>query len=241
MRQPYGPGDIIEIDVIDAEPGVFGPAAVARPRRVRRPLPRWLLPTACGVVAVCGTVAMVWRPWEHPPDWRTFEPATPAVSSMSDHLILDVEGLEVTTLHEGQNLDAVGPTVASDSGEFITTSAQLIGSGTAADGINWKASTTVGNPTLICVHSLTEEGTGDGSCIYTTPLSPSTHIVMHEGLGATFVTAMMPTGDQVLRISYASGHFEDVDPVALNATSEAAAALLPEGATYELLDPAALK
>jgi len=110
MRQQYGPGDIIEIDVIDAEPGVFGPSTAQRPARVRRPRPRWLLPTAIGVAAVCGAVATVWRPWEQPPAWRTFGPAAPAVSSLSDHLILDLDGTGVTSLHEGQNLDADEPT-----------------------------------------------------------------------------------------------------------------------------------
>ena len=474
MRQPYGPGDIIEIDVIDAEAGVFGPAA-PRPHRVRKPLPRWLMPTACGVVAVCGAVALVWRPWENPPDWRTFGPAAPAVSSMSDRLILDLEGLEVTSLHEGQNLDADEPTPlghvfavpgaryqfdtwalfrsrrstsagearvsessdlvrglpadvsrvrqrrtvtwgpidgnywdaetnglesdealefanavgvveglpalaysydlgemeplgdvktlarvqvltahlagepvlskftptlvtyqvgdtavtvasintgtdglavarffldqgrdvlvhglpgavvdtrrigkvvvwhegdrlvvvaaevtdddlvalaeavrpataaewndviaatapeATDSGDDITAFSQPIGAGPLANNVYWEATITLGNPTVICVRSLAEEGSDAGSCIYTTPLSPSTHIVMHEGLGGTFVTAVAPTGDQVLRLTSASGDFVDFEPFALNATTEAVAAFLPEGATYELLDPAALK
>lgn len=433
------------------------------------------MPTALGVVVVCGTVAMVWRPWEHPPDWRTFEPAPPPVSSMSDRLILDLEGLEVTSLHEGQNLDADEPTPlghvfavpgaryqfdtwalfrsrrstsagearvsestdlvrglpadvsrvrqrrtvtwgpidgnywdaetnglesdealefanavgvveglpalaysydlgemeplgdvktlarvqvltahlagepvlskftptlvtyqvgdtavtvasintgtdglavarffldqgrdvlvhglpgavvdtrrigkvvvwhegnrlvvvaaevtddqlvelaeavrpataaewdelvaatapeATDSGDDITAFSQPIGAGPLANNVYWEATITLGNPTVICVRSLAEEGSGDGSCIYTTPLSPSTHIVMHEGLAGTFVIAVAPTGDQVLRLTSASGDFVDFEPFALDATTEAVAAFLPENATYELLDPAALK
>lgn len=110
MRQPNGPGDIIEIDVIDADPGVFGPSAAPRPARDRRPHPRWLAPTAIGVAAACATVAVVWQPWERPPEWRTFGPAAPATSSLSDRLILDLEGASVTSLHEGGNLDADEPT-----------------------------------------------------------------------------------------------------------------------------------
>ena len=475
MRQPYGPGDIIEIDVIDAEPGVFGSAVAPRPARQRKPRPRWLLPAALGVVAVCGAVAMVWRPWEHPPDWRTFGPASPAASSMSDHLILGPEGFDITSLHEGQNLDADEPTPlghvfavpgaryqfdtwalfrsrrstsagearisesndavrglpadvsrvrqrrtvtwgpvdgnywdaetnglesdealefanaagvveglpalsysydlgdmeplgdvktlarvqvltaylggepvlskftptlvtyevgdravtvasintgtdglavarfflgqgrdvlvhglagavvdtgqigkvvmwhegdrliviaaevtdddlvalaeavrpataiewdelaaatapeATNSGDDIAAFSQPIGAGPLADDVYWEATITLGNPTVICVRSLTEDEPNSGSCIYTTPLSPSTHIVMHEGLRATFVTAVAPTGDEVLRLTSASGDFVDFEPFALNATTEAVAAFLPEGATYELLDPAALK
>ncbi len=110
MRQPYGPGDIIEIDVIDADPGVFGPSADPRPARVRRPRPRWLVPTALAVLAVCGAVAMMWRPWQHPPEWRTFGPAAPSTSSLSDHLTLDTPDANVTGLQVGQNLDADEPT-----------------------------------------------------------------------------------------------------------------------------------
>lgn len=475
MRQPYGPGDIIEIDVIDADPGVFGPSAAPRSARIRRPRPRWLVPTAVGVATVCGAVAIVWRPWEHPPEWRTFGPAGPAVSSLSDHLILDLPDANVTGVQAGQNLDADEPTPlghvfavpggsyesdpwalfhsrgsnsagkarvsesthvvrglqavmrsvrvrttvtwgpiggnywdsethrlddddaldfanavgvvtglpaveyshdlgsleplgdvktlarvqvltayvdnepilskftpmvltyeidgtdvavaaistdtdglamarfflgqgrdvtvhglpgalietrrigkvvvwhegdrlvvaaaegpdaqlldiaeavrpasaqewdsalaavapeASASGVFITTSAQRIGGGTTPDGVSWQASITPGNPTVVCVHSMKTEGSSEGSCVYTTPLSPSTHIVEHEGLRATFVAAVAPTGNQVLRITSTFGAFEDFQPVALNATTEAVAALLPEGATYELVDPAALK
>ena len=475
MRQPYGPGDIIEIDVIDAEPGVFGPAVAPRPHRERTPLPRWLGPTALGVAAVCGTVAMVWRPWEQPPEWRTFGPASPTVSSMNDRLILDREGLDVTSVHEGQNIDSDEPTplghvfavpgaryqfdtwalfrsrrstsageartsestdlvrglpaelsrvrqrrtvtwgpidgnywdaetnglesdealefanavgvveglpalaygydvgemeplgdvktlsrvqvltayldgepvlskftptlvtylvgstavtvasinadndglavarfflgqgrdvivqglpgavvdtprigkvvvwhegdrlvvvaaegtddqlvelaeavrpatadewdelldetapVATDSGDDVTALPQTIAAGPAGNDVYWEASITLGNPTVICVYSLTREGSDTGSCIATTPLAPSTHLVMHEGLGATFVIAVMPTGEQVLRITSATGAFNDVEPIALDATTEAAAAPLPEDATYELLDPAALK
>ena len=477
MRQPYGPGDIIEIDVIDAEPGVFGPAPAPRPARIRRPRPRWLMPTAAGVAAACGTVAMVWRPWEHPPDWRTFEAAPPPVSQLSDRMILDLDGLEVTSLHEGQNLDADEPTplghvfavpgaryqfdtwalfrsrrstsagearvsestdlvrglpaevtrvrqrrtvtwgpidgnywdaetngfdtdgalkfanavgvveglpavaYAYDLGEMeplgdvktlsrvqvltayldgepvlskftptlvkyevgdkavtvasintgtdglavarffldqgrdvlvhglpgavvdtrrigkvvmwhegdrlvvvaaegtddelvalaeavrpatadewnevlgatalaspesgdrwiFASHSQPIGAGTTSDDVPWQASITAYS--VVCVHNMkaTEEGSSDGSCVYTTPVSPSTHIVVHAGLRATFVAAVMPIGEQVLRITSASGEFKDVDPVTIDDTTEAAAALLPEGATYELLDPAALK
>jgi len=110
MRQPYGPGDIIEIDVIDADPGVFGPSEDPGRERVRRPRPRWLMPVAIAAVGVCGAVAMVWRPWEHPPEWRTFGPAAPATSSLSDHLILDLADASVTTVDEGQDLGADEPT-----------------------------------------------------------------------------------------------------------------------------------
>ena len=110
MRQPYGPGDIIEIEVIDAEPGVFGPSDAARPARIRPRRPPWLVPTAIGVAAACGAVAMAWRPWEHPPDWRTFGPAAPASSTLSVHLIIDLAGVNVTSTHEGQNLATDEPT-----------------------------------------------------------------------------------------------------------------------------------
>ena len=110
MRQPYRPGDTIEIDVIDADPGVFGPAAAPKPARVRRPRPRWLAPTAVAVAGVCGAVAIMWRPWERPPDWRTFGSAAPAAFSLSDHLVIGLENSSLVGLQEGQNLDADEPT-----------------------------------------------------------------------------------------------------------------------------------
>jgi hypothetical protein len=110
MRQPYGPGDIIEIDVIDAEPGVFGPSAAAKSARERRPRPKWLVPTAIGLAVVCGGVAMVWRPWEVPPEWRTFGPAAPPTSSLTDQLVLTVPNATAISLDMGQNLDADEPT-----------------------------------------------------------------------------------------------------------------------------------
>ena len=110
MRQPYGPGDIIEIDVIDADPGVFGPSVAPKAARARRVRPRWVAPTAIATAGVCCAVALVWRPWEQPPDWRTFGPAAPALSSLSDRLLIDIENSSLVNVEEGQNLDANEPT-----------------------------------------------------------------------------------------------------------------------------------
>ncbi|MBP9054313.1 MAG: hypothetical protein KBF94_16980, partial [Ilumatobacteraceae bacterium] len=72
MRQPPGTGDIIEIDVIDADPSVFGGHDAPGEPRVRRRPPRRVLVTVVIVVAVMSTAALVWRPWQHAPTWRTF-------------------------------------------------------------------------------------------------------------------------------------------------------------------------
>ncbi len=471
MRQPYGPGDIIEIDVIDADLGVFGPSA-APPAPVRRPRPRWLVPTAIAVAGVCGAAAMVWRPWEPPPDWRTFGPAAPAVASLSDHLVLDLDGVTVTSLHVGPNSDADDPaplghvfaapggtyeydawalfhsggsnadgaapvskstdlvrglpaevrsvrvrttvrwgpiggnywdsetnrlhddaaldfanavgvvaglpavayghnmgvlkplgdvktlarvqvlaayldsepvlskftptvvtyevgstpvTVASidtdtdglamarfyldqgrdvivhgvpgalietrrigkvvvwhegnrlvvvtadvtddqllamakavrpatqaewdqviaataaaptDPGEDVTPASLTIGAGLTPDSDYWRGSITLGNPTVLCIHDLQATGVSEASCVYTTPLSPSTHVVDHEGIGSTFVSAVVPTGSRVLRITNPAGEFVDFQPIGLDDTTAAVAALLPPGATYDLVEPA---
>jgi len=473
MRQPHGPGDIIDIDVIDAEPGIFGAPATPRPIRLRRPRPRWLAPTVVAVVAVCGTVAVVWRPWERPPEWATFGPAAPAASSLSDRLILDLDGATVISVQQGGNVDADGPTplghvfavrggsyehdawalfhsrassavgeaavskstdlvhglqadvrsvrvrttvtwgpvggnywdsetnrlddgdalefanavgvvaglpavayghdmgalkplgdvktlarvqalsahlvgepllskstpsvltysvggapvtlasigtdmdglamarfyfgqgrdvtvhgapgaiigtrqigkvvvwhegdrlvvVAAEgtddellamaqavrpasatewnrviattapdsSADFIQIGpAPTIGAGLTADGTNWRGSITLGNPTVFCIHDLQATGVSEASCVYTTPLSPSTHIVDHEGLGATFVSAVVPRDTQLLRITNLAGDSADFEPIGLDDTTAAVAALLPPGATYELVTPAAL-
>lgn len=462
MRQPYGPGNIIEIEVIDADPGVFGPSAAPGPGRVRRSRPRWLVPVAIAVVAVCGAVAMVWRPWEHPPEWRTFGPAAPATSSLSDHLILDLAGVSVTKLDEGQNLDSDEPTplgyvftvpggtydydpwalsharasngagtpevtrttelvrdlparvrrvrvrttvtwgpidglywdaetnrlddddalrfanaVGVDNGSTAVAYSHSMGAleplgdvktltrvqvltsrlagepvlskftptmvtylvgdspvtvasiasdtdalamarffldqgrdttvhgvpaavietrrigkvvvwhegdrlvvvaadvpddqllamaetvrpasaaewdsaiaatspailplvtvsslGTLPDGSAYLVSITLGNPTVICAHV-----SSHGSCASVTPLSPSTHVLRDYESGAEFVVAVAPSGSHFLRITPADGRILDVQPSMLDNTTWAASAVLPEGATYELVEPARL-
>lgn len=465
MRQPYGSGDIIEIDVIDADPAAFGPCVTHRPDRSRRPRPRWLVPTAIGLVAVCVTAAITLRPWEHPPEWRTYGPAAPSVTSLSDQLILDVDGATVVSVQQGQNLDAdettplghvfavpggtyefdrwalfrsrgsdsTGVVIASNStdlvrglradmrsvrvrttvtwgpiggnywdsetnrfddedalafanavgvvaglpavaygydmgalkplgdvktlarvqalmadlagdpvlsmstptmltydvggspvtvasigtdmdglamarfylgrgrdvivhgvpGAIIETrrigkvvvwhegdrlivvaaegtddellalaeavrpasagewgrvvpasdpmrSSATIGAGPTQDGTNWRGSITLGNPTVFCIHNLEAPGASEASCVYATPLSPSTHIVDHGRLGATFVSAVVPIGSRFLRITNPAGDVVDFQPIELDGTTAAVAALLPPGATYELVTPTAL-
>ena len=110
MRQPPGTGDIIEIDVIDADPSVFGGHDAPGEPRVRRRPPRRVLVTVVIVVAVMNTAALVWRPWQHAPTWRTFAAAPPAASSLTDQLVLDLPSSRILGLQPGQNLAADEPT-----------------------------------------------------------------------------------------------------------------------------------
>ncbi|MBK9969645.1 MAG: hypothetical protein IPP16_02515 [Acidimicrobiaceae bacterium] len=110
MRQPPGTGDIIEIDVIDADPSVFGGHDAPGEPRVRRRPPRRVLVTVVIVVAVMSTAALVWRPWQHAPTWRTFAAAPPAASSLTDQLVLDLPSSRILGLQPGQNLAADEPT-----------------------------------------------------------------------------------------------------------------------------------
>ena len=87
MRQPYGTGEIIEIEVIDADPGAFeGPGSGTTPRPPR-PRPRWLAPVAVVAAAALATVVVVWQPWQQPPVWRTFDAPAPTVASLGNHLL----------------------------------------------------------------------------------------------------------------------------------------------------------
>ncbi len=111
--------------------------------------------------------------------------------------------------------------------------------GTLPDGSAYLVSITLGNPTIICAHVGPDDSTR-GACVYATPLSPSTHVLHDDVSGAEFVVAVAPTGSHVLRITSADGTILDVQPSTLDDTTWAASAPLPEGATYELLEPAVL-
>ena len=108
MRQPGGTDDLIEIDLIDADPSAFGHRQ-STPVAERRPLPRWLIPTAIGVVAALGATALVWRPWEQEPKWRKFSTGPTSASVLSERLLLDVPGAPID-VRLGQDLTAGEPT-----------------------------------------------------------------------------------------------------------------------------------
>lgn len=88
---------------------------------------------------------------------------------------------------------------------------------------------------VICVHF----GPADSSmaeCIFSTPLSPATHVIGTESLNA-FVVAVLPIGiAQQLVVTDVTGNSTAYEPVPVDATTSAVA-LLPLGATYELVDP----
>ena len=113
MRQPPGTGDmieIIEIDVIEADPDAFGDQSAHAPLQPRRELPRWVVAAGLLVVAAIGITAAIWRPWEHPPKWRTFPPAAAPVSALTDQLVLDLPTSHVTSLELGRDVADDEPT-----------------------------------------------------------------------------------------------------------------------------------
>lgn len=108
MRQPRGTDDLIEIDLIDADPSAFSNRDLA-PIPERRPLPRWLIPAAIGIVVVVAASALVWRPWEHEPKWRTFATGPPPTAILTERLLLDGSGSPVD-VQLGQDLAGSEPT-----------------------------------------------------------------------------------------------------------------------------------
>ena len=108
MRQPRGTDNLIEIDLIDADPSAFGNRELA-PVPDRRPLPRWLISTAIGIVLVVGATTLVGRPWEHEPKWRTFATGPAPAAILTERLVLDAHGYPVD-VHIGQDLAGAEPT-----------------------------------------------------------------------------------------------------------------------------------
>jgi hypothetical protein len=111
MRQPRGTDDLIEIDLIDADPSAFSSRESA-PIPERRPRPRWLIATTIGVVAALGATAAVWRPWEQEPKWRTFETGPAPAAVLTERLLLDEPGTPAAPVdaHIGQDLSGAEPT-----------------------------------------------------------------------------------------------------------------------------------
>ncbi|MGB8859147.1 MAG: hypothetical protein WCC60_07825 [Ilumatobacteraceae bacterium] len=130
-------------------------------------------------------------------------------------------------------VDASQPEVTFSSSPDQVT----IGVGTAADGTAWRASVTLGNPTVICVHLGAAEETSS-SCTFTTPLSPATHLIEAPTIPASFVVAVVPmTSVDVLRITTADGAVETFHPVPVDDVTSAVVAELPTGSKYTVVDP----
>ena len=133
--------------------------------------------------------------------------------------------------------DAVGPTF-----ETVTRTVTLgsgsgvsIGSGTTPEGEQWRATITFGNPTFACVY-VGSLDTAAGSCVFPTLLTPASHVVNSAGSEDQFVIAVAPSPDLVLlSITDANGGVTVYSAVAIDDANAAIAALLPVGATYELI------
>ena len=111
-----------------------------------------------------------------------------------------------------------------------------INRGTTSDGTAWRASITLGNPVVICVR-FGPEDTSIASCIFTTPLSPGTHTIDDRALRVAIVVGVVPADSTtVLRITDRDGVVTVHEPVQIDHTTAAAAAALPPGAKYELVD-----
>jgi len=98
MRQPHDSGDIIEIDVLDADPWAFGGSGASHQvtPRLLRSRPRWLVAAAAASIVAIITGVALWQPWQVPPRWRTFEAPPPVTSPASNRLLPAVAPGEVT-------------------------------------------------------------------------------------------------------------------------------------------------
>ena len=116
MRQPPGNGDIleiIEIDVIDADPSAFGTSGGRHaPVRERRPRPRWVVPAGVAASAAMALAVVVWQPWNVPPQWRTFDSPAPTTATISNLLLPAVPPGQVVSVVEPDAVGSNAPTTA---------------------------------------------------------------------------------------------------------------------------------
>ena len=119
MRQPYGTGDIIEIEFIDADPGAFADPAVGSDGTPRpsRPRPSWLVPVAVATMAALAAAVLVWQPWQRPAVWRTFETPAPAAAALGNHLLPATAPGALTSVIEPAS--TVGVNVASSAIGYV--------------------------------------------------------------------------------------------------------------------------
>lgn len=117
MRQPPGNGDfleIIEIDVIDADPSAFGDATGSRSSaRERRPRPRWLRPVALATCTGAAVSLFVLQPWEVPPQWRKFDHPAPSTAIISNLLLPAAPPGPVLAVTEPDSVGSNTPTTAA--------------------------------------------------------------------------------------------------------------------------------
>ncbi|MEQ1699402.1 MAG: hypothetical protein ABMA25_04790 [Ilumatobacteraceae bacterium] len=116
MRQRPDSGgtlDIIEIDVIDADPSAFGDSSgTGGPARQRRPRPRWLTPVAVAVCSASAVGVIAWQPWDVPPQWRTFETSAPTIATLSNLLLPSEPPGPVLVVVEPDTVGSNTPTTA---------------------------------------------------------------------------------------------------------------------------------
>lgn len=96
------------IELLDADPSAFGPAAdvsASRPPRPPRPRPQWLVPALIATVAIIATAAalLVWKPWVNDFKIRlAFPAATPTEPTLTEQLVFDVAPAELTAASLGK-------------------------------------------------------------------------------------------------------------------------------------------
>lgn len=171
------------IEILDADPSVFGPSRMDKPPRVRQPRPRWTVPVALCVVAIMAVAVTlaVWKPWENQFRVRLAFP-TAAVSepTLSERLVFN----DPPTLLTGSSLGTAGSNdsaIASSLGYFFAAPDASLNLGQGGTG-RWAALLATG------ADGSAELGTGRAAVDVTV-----------QGVPGVLVPAI---GDQSLQLSF---------------------------------------
>ena len=181
-----GGAELEIIELLDADPSVFGASTSAAPirtPRAPRPRPTWLVPAAVATVSIVAVAAtaFVWKPWVNDFDVRlAFPPAAPVEPTLTEQLVFDIPPADLTAASLGT------------SGDEFETFTDFDGYFFAEPGAEFK---------------LGQGGTGRWLAFYTSPYTEEDALEM--GQGSIDVTVQGAPGelipaldDQTLQLTF---------------------------------------
>ena len=122
----------------------------------------------------------------------------------------------------------------------LTASAPMdVGSGTSIDGVPWRVSVSVGNPTVTCFYLGSDIVLS--SCTFSTPRVPATRTFPGPTDGTLFVVAIVAIDEPrpALRVTRSDGMITDHTLARLDDEYAGVAVEIAADATYSLVDPSA--